>query len=52
MEIVADFYIYPMCLDGKYPPGILVEKVIKAGLSTFALSKHDSIDTIPIINDY
>ena len=36
----------------QYSPGIIVEKVIKAGLSTFVLSDHDTPDHIPIINDY
>ena len=36
----------------QYSPGIIVEKVIKVGLSTFALSDHDTLDHIPIINDY
>ena len=52
MEIVADLHMHSTCSDGKYPPDIIVEKVIKAGLSTFALSAHDTIDHIPIINDY
>ena len=52
MEIVADLHMHSTCSDGKYPPDIIVEKVIKAGLSTFALSDHDTLDHIPIINDY
>ena len=52
MGIVADLHMHSTCSDGKYPPDIIVEKVIKAGLSTFALSDHDTIDHIPIINDY
>ena len=52
MEIVADLHMHSTCSDGKYSPGIIVEKVIKAGLSTFALSDHDTLDHIPIINDY
>ena len=52
MEIVADLHMHSTCSDGKYPPAIIVEKVIKAGLSTFALSDHDTLDHIPIINDY
>ena len=52
MEIVADLHIHSICSDGKYSPGIIVEKVIKAGLSTFALTNHDTIDHITIINDY
>ena len=52
MEIVADLHMHSTCSDGKYSPGIIVEKVIKAGLSTFALSDHDTIDHIPIITDY
>jgi len=52
MEIVADLHMHSTCSDGKYSPGIIVERVIKAGLSTFALSDHDTLDHIPIINDY
>ena len=52
MEIVADLHMHSTCSDGKYPPGNIVNKVIKAGLSTFALSDHDTLDHIPIINDY
>ena len=52
MEIVADLHMYSTCSHGEYPPDIIVEKVIKAGLSTFALSDHDTLDHIPIINDY
>ena len=51
MEIVADLHMHSTCSDGKYSPGIIVEKVINAGLSTFALSDHDTLDHIPIIND-
>ena len=51
MEIVADLHMHSTCSYGKYSPGIIVEKVIKAGLSTFALSYHDAIDYIPILND-
>jgi predicted metal-dependent phosphoesterase TrpH len=52
MEIVADLYVHSTCSDEQYLPGILLKKVIKAGLSTFAFSNHDTIDHIPIINDY
>ena len=52
MEIVADLYMHSTCLDEKYPPGILVKKVIKTRPSTFAFSIKDIIDHIPIINDY
>ena len=52
MEIVADLHMHSTCSDGKYSPDIIVDKVIKAGLSTFALSDHDTLDHIPIINDY
>ena len=52
MEIVADLHMHSTCSDGKYSPGIIVEKVIKAGLSTYALSDHDTIYHIPIINEY
>ena len=52
MKIVADLHIHLTYSDGKYSPDIIVEKIIKAGLSTFALSDHDAIDHIPIINDY
>ena len=52
MEIVADLHMHSTCSDGKYSPGIIVEKVIKVGLSTFALSNYDTLDHIPIINDH
>ena len=52
MEIVADLHMHSTCSDGEYPPDIIVEKVIKDGLSTFALSDHDTIDHIPKITDY
>ena len=52
MEIVADLYMHSTYSDGKYPPGIIVGKVLKVGPSTFALSDHDTIDHILIINDY
>ena len=52
MEIVADLHMHSTCSDVKYSPAIIVEKVIKAGLSTFALSDHDTLDYIPTINDY
>ena len=42
MEIVADLHMHSTCSDGKY----IVEKVIKAGLSTFTLSDHDTLDHI------
>ncbi len=48
MEIVGDLHMHSTCSDGKYFPDIIVEKVIKAGLSTFALSDHDALDHIPI----
>ena len=35
MEIVADLHMHSTCSDGKYPPAIIVEKVIKAGLEVF-----------------
>jgi len=50
MEIVADLHMHSTCSDGKYPPSIILDKVVNAGLSTFALSDHDTIDHIPIIN--
>ena len=52
MEIIAVLHMYSTCSDGKYPLGIMVEKVIKTVLPTFALSIHDTLDYIPIINDY
>ena len=54
MEIVTDLHMHSTCLGGEYPPSPdnIVEKMIKAGLSTFALSDHDTLDYIPIINDY
>ena len=52
MEIVSDLHMHSTCSDGKYSPGIIVEKVIKAGLSTFALPDHGTFYHIPIINDY
>ena len=52
MEIVADLHMHSTCPDGGYPSDIIVEKVIKAEVSTFALSDHDTIDHIPIITDY
>ena len=52
MEIVADLHMHSTCSDGKYFTGIIVEKVIKAGLSIFAPSYHYTLDHIPIINDY
>jgi len=52
MEVVADLHMHSTCSDEKYPPDIIVEKVIKAGLSTFALSNHDTIDHISVINYY
>ncbi len=51
MKIVADLHMHSTCSDGKFAPIIILEKVIKAGLSTFALSDHDTIDHIPIITD-
>ena len=50
MEIVADLHMHSTCSDGKYPPDIILDKVVNSGLSTFALSDHDTIDHIPIIN--
>ena len=50
MEIVADLHMHSTCSDGKYSPSIILDKVVNAGLSTFALSDHDTIDHIPIIN--
>ena len=52
MEIVADLHMHSTCSDGKYSPGIMEGKAIRAGLSTCALSDHDIHDHIPIINDY
>ena len=50
MEIVADLHMHSTCSDGKYSPSVILDKVVNAGLSTFALSDHDTIDHIPIIN--
>ena len=50
MEIVADLHMHSTCSDGKYSPSIILDKVVNAELSTFALSDHDTIDHIPIIN--
>ena len=50
MKIVADLHMHSTCSDGKYYPSIIFYKAVNAGLSTFALSDHDTIDHIPIIN--
>ena len=50
MEIVADLHMHSTCSDGKYSTSIILDKVLNVGLSTFALSDHDSIDHIPLIN--
>ena len=50
MEIVADLHMHSTCSGGKYSPSIILDKVVNAGISIFALSDHDTIDHIPIIN--
>jgi len=50
MEIVTDLHMHSTCSDGKSSPSIIFDKVVKAGLSTFALSYHDAIDHIPEMN--
>ena len=50
MEIVADLHMHSTSSDGRYAPSIILDKVVNAGLSTFALSDHDTINHIPIIN--
>ena len=52
MEVVADLHMHSTCPDGRCPAYIIVEKVIKTGLSTFSISSHDTITHIPIVNDY
>jgi len=50
MEIVADLHMHSTCSGEKYSSSIILDKVVNAGFSTFALSDHDRIDHIPIIN--
>ena len=52
MEVVGDLYMHSTCSDERYPSHIILEKVIKDGLTTFFISEHDTIAHIPIVNNY
>mgnify|MGYP001393991318 CR=1 FL=1 len=49
MKIIADLHMHSTSSDGKYAPEEIFAKAVKAELSTFSLSDHDTIDHIPII---
>lgn len=39
----ADLHMHSTASDGRFPPGILVEKCAAAGLKTIAITDHDTI---------
>lgn len=43
-----DLHMHTTASDGDYAPGKLVEKAKAAGLSTIAITDHDTLDGVPI----
>ncbi len=45
----ADLHLHSTCSDGSDTPAELAEKLLSHGITTFALTDHDTIDGIPTL---
>jgi len=47
----ADLHLHTSASDGTWTPGTLVENIIRAGITVFAVTDHDSVENVKLTSD-